>query len=246
MLAGLLLVSVIVSANEYQKYITDGNQAYQQKKYQQSVISYQKVIAAGYESADLYYNLGNAYFKMDSIPSAILFYEKALKLQPGDNDILFNLRIANNKIVDKIDLIPELFYLRYWKEARSCFSRDQWAIASIIGLALFLVFAAFYLLSRKILIRKAAFWTGLLCILFLIFSVIFSWQSKQLLKNQSAAIVFQEAVMVKSSPDINSMDIFVVHSGTKVVVEDKLGDWFKVSIANGSVGWVEAVTLRMI
>jgi len=245
-LTGLLLPFLSVTADNVSQMMQDGNKAYQDKKFNQAVIAYQKVISLGYESSGLYYNLGNAYFKMDSLPEAILFYEKARKLNPGDEDILFNLKIVNSKIVDKIDVLPELFYIRYWKEIRSYYSRDQWAVAGITGLILFLSFAGVYLLSRRLLFRKFAFWAGLAGFVFVIFSLVFSWQSHSNMKNQKEAIVFQDAVMVKSSPDSASTDIFVVHAGTKVRVEDKVGEWLKVSIANGSVGWVESLTLRMI
>jgi tetratricopeptide (TPR) repeat protein len=244
--ACLLFTFLTVRADNISQLMQDGNTAYQEKKYSLAAVNYNKVISQGYESPGLYFNLGNAYFKMDSLPEAILYYEKARKINPGDEDILFNLRIANSKIVDKIDVLPELFYIRYWKEIRSSFSRDQWAVSSIIGLSLFLGFIGVYLLSRKQILRKFAFWFGLAGFVFVIFSLVFSWQSNANLENQREAVVFQDAVMVKSSPDSGSMDIFVVHAGTKVRIDDKVGDWLKISISNGSVGWVEALTLRMI
>ncbi len=245
-LAMLLFPFLTSAANDPNQGLEDGNKAFQAKKYAEAVHQYQSVIQAGYESAALYFNLGNAYFKLDSLPQAVLYYEKARQLNPGDDDILFNLRIVNAKIVDKIDVLPELFYVKYWNQFRSYFSRDQWAVAGIAGLVIFLLLAGIYLLNRRPVIRKIAFWTGIVAFLFVVFAIVFSWQSHSNLQNEKEAVVFEDAVMVKSSPDKGSMDIFVVHAGTKVRVEDKVGDWLKIVIANGSVGWVESVTLRMI
>lgn len=245
-LASLLIPLCVSAAAAPAQLMEDGNKAFQEKKYNQAALNYLSVIREGYESSALYFNLGNAYFKMDSLPQAILYYEKARQLNPGDEDILFNLRIVNAKIVDKIDVLPELFYVRYWNQIRSYFSRDQWAIAGITGMVIFFVLAGIYLLNRRPVIRKFAFWTGVVAFVFVVFSVVFSWQSHSNLEREKEAVVFEDAVMVKSSPDKGSMDIFVVHAGTKVKVEDQVGDWLKIVIANGSVGWVESVTLRMI
>jgi tetratricopeptide (TPR) repeat protein len=222
------------------------NAEYQKKNYDKAIVSYEKILSAGQESAVLYYNLGNAWFKKNDLPRAILYYEKALKLSPGDADIQFNLKVANSRITDKIDVLPELFYKRWWKEARTLLSVDGWAIASLIFVLVFFGLLTIYLMVRPLMIRRAAFFSALFMMLFGVFSLIFAYQSYHLLINQREAIVFDPAVSVKSSPDEASTDLFMLHEGTKVRILDNVGDWYRVVIASGSDGWVSSQSLKVI
>ncbi len=235
-----------VIGNTLESIFEQANKDYKAKNYERAVQGYEKVLAGGMESASLYYNLGNAYYKQNQWAAAILNYEKARKLSPGDDDIQFNLRLANSKIVDKIESVPELFFYRWWKEARSQFSADGWAMVSILLCFLFFVFLTLYLLTKPRLLRKTSFWLALVLLGTFGLSMTFAHQSQQKKMSQKEAIIFQPAVNVKSSPDDNSVDLFIIHEGTKVNVTDDLGDWYKVVIANGSVGWVKADVLKLI
>lgn len=222
------------------------NAAYNNAYYEDAIKNYIKVIDSGFESADLYYNLGNAYFKSEDIPSAILYYEKALKLQPNDEDIQFNLQVANTKIVDKIEPVPVLFYKKWWRSIYNMFTANSWAKISVGGLILFVILLAFYLLSRLIRIRKMAFFTGLAILLLTLFAFAISLQKYQHLSNNREAIIFTPTITVKSSPNPNSVDLFVIHEGSKVELRDKVGSWYEIRIANGSVGWLPETALKII
>ena len=222
------------------------NNEYSKELYTNAVEHYLQIIDQGYESAELYFNLGNAYFKLDDIPSAILYYEKARKLDPNDEDINFNLNVANTKIADKIEPIPELFFQRWWRSVYNLFGANVWAKISVVGFILFFILLSFYLLSNFLVVRKVAFYTGVIIFFFTLFTFIVAYQKYNIIKHQKEAIVFTPTITVKSSPNLNSVDLFVIHEGSKVKIIEEVGGWYEIRIANGSVGWLPASSLKTI
>lgn len=222
------------------------NNEYSKELYTNAVEHYLQIIDQGYESAELYFNLGNAYFKLDDIPSAILYYEKAKKLDPNEKDINFNLNVANTKIADKIEPVPELFFQRWWRSVYNLFGANAWAKISVIGFILFFILLAFYLLSNFLVIRKVAFYAGVIIFFLTLFSFTVAYQKYHIIKNQKEAIVFTPTITVKSSPNQNSVDLFVIHEGSKVRIIEEVGGWYEIRIANGSVGWLPASSLKTI
>ncbi|MBE0647442.1 MAG: tetratricopeptide repeat protein [Bacteroidales bacterium] len=248
LLTGLMLVlfSSSLSAQDSQKLVADANQAYSDGIYTDAVTLYKQVIGQGYEAPELYYNLGNAYFKLNEMPQAILWYERAHRLDPGNEDISFNLNVANNKIADKIDPLPQLFYIRWYQAVVTLFPVNAWAVQTIVFFALTLTCITLYFSSRRLFLRKAGFWAGMLFIFLTLFTLLFSVSGYQSTKNLHEAIVFDPTITVKSSPDEKSIDLFVLHEGTKVQLLDKIGDWYEVRIASGSVGWLPAGALEEV
>lgn len=240
-----LITAFNVSADE-QANIDKANKAYMAGFYENSISIYEKIISGGMVSAELYYNLGNAYFKSNNLPPAILNYERALKLSPGDEDIIYNLGVANSRIVDKIDVLPELFYLRWWKSLKTWFSPNGWTLMGIGSFSLLFVMAALFLLSRSVSGRKLFFTAGVVILLINITSGIIAFQTYNESRLQNTAIVFTPTLPVKSSPDDSSIDLFVIHEGLKVTIIDRLGDWCEVRIMNGSKGWVKAANLKPV
>ncbi len=237
---------VSVSAQEPDSLFTMANQAYANEFYADAINQYQKILDEGYESADLYFNLGNAYFKTKDYPSAILYYEKAKKLDPRDEDIDFNLQVANSRIVDKIEPVPQLFLKRWWRSFINLFSTNTWSVIAISGFIVFFILFAFYLLSRLIRIRKFAFFTGLAILVITLLAFTVSYRKYQHARSDDAAIVFTPTITVKSSPNPNSVDLFVIHEGSKVQLLDKVGNWYEIRIASGSVGWLPAESVKKI
>lgn len=242
----ILLMSLFSFANADEKNIEQANKEYSEEMYDNAIELYKKIINNGYESAELYYNLGNSYFKLNDMPSAILYYEKAKKLAPNDEDIDFNLKVANNKIVDKIETVPVLFFHKWWKSIYNLFKVDTLAKISIIGFFMFFILISLYLLSKVLIIRKLAFWTGIIFFIITIFAITLSYQKYNSFNNRNEAIVFTSTITVKSSPNKNSVDLFVIHEGTKVNIIEKLGEWCEIKIANGSVGWLPVSSLKSI
>ncbi len=242
----LFFLSAVLSAQDYTALIDSAEAHYNSKLYNNAIADYQQVLDAGYESPALYFNVANAYYKAGDLPSAILFYEKALKLAPADEDILYNLEVARNQTIDKIEQVPELFHERWMKSVHNWLNADAWAVSSLVILLFLCLFIGLYFLSRRIGIRKLGFWGALIALLLFVVSFSIAQRKFQRLSSENTAIIFSPSVTIKSSPDKGSVDLFVLHEGAKVDLVDEVGQWYKIRIANGSVGWVEVGSLKKI
>ena len=225
-------------------WFEQANAAYNMGNYDSAKIIYEKILATDMESVPLYYNLGNAYYKMHEYPLAIYYYEKALKIDPSNEEVQTNLAIANHAIVDKIEPVPQSFIVRGWRNARASLSGNQWAWCSIVFFALLLVSLFLFLRSRKVGLRKLGFFAGLVFLLAFGLSVVFAAQLKVASEKQDQAILMMPTVTVKSSPSETSVDLFVLHEGTKVSILETADGWCKIKIANGSVGWLMEDSMR--
>ena len=228
------------SSEAYENWLVEGNAAYNEGNYDQALTLYGQIEEAGVESAALYYNMGNTYYKTKSFPMAILYYEKALKLDPGNEDIRVNLEIANMAVVDKINIIPQSFLARWWNSLKASFSADGWAWISLTVFGLLLLCLFIFLMSRHTGLRKAGFFVGLLMVVCLVFSVLFAFDQYRDMKHQDEAIVMSPTVTVKSAPSENGVNLFVLHEGAKVRIMDSMMDWKKIKIADGSLGYLPA------
>lgn len=227
-------------SESYKNWLIEGNAAYDEGNYEQALTLFGQIEEAGVESAALYYNKGNTYYKMKSYPMAILYYEKALKLDPGNEDIRINLEIANKAIVDEINVLPQSFIKRWWNGLRQSFSADGWAWVSVVMFGMLLLCLFVFLMSKRTGWRKAGFFVGLVAVVCLVLSLVFAIGQYRDLKVQDEAIIMKPTVTAKSSPSVNSVDLFVLHEGTKVRILDSAKDWNKIRIANGSLGWLQS------
>ncbi len=222
------------------------NKAYNHRLYDSAANNYQRILQQGKVSATLYYNLGNAYYKDNNVPLAILYYEKAKKLAPNDADINYNLSIANTMIVDKIDKIPELFFKKWWHYFYNLFNADVWAMLSIISFAVLVAFLGLFILGGGRKTKRIAFFFGLLFLFTSAVSFGLASQKYYYTKQHSEAIIFTPTITAKSSPSDSAVDLFVIHEGTKVSVLDKVDNWVKIKISNGSIGWLPSKSLKEI
>jgi len=233
-------------ADDNQILLDEANKVYNEGSFGEAAELYETVIKNGYQSAEVFYNLGNAYFKENNFSAAILNYEKAKKLKPNDDDINFNLSIANNRIVDKIETVPELFYMRWWNNLSYALTVDQWGLVSAGSFILLLLMALAFLLSQVVWLKKISFWIGMLFLVASISTYALANQKFNSFRKDHEAIVFTPTVTVKSSPTESSIDLFVIHEGTKVELIDHVGEWYEIKIANGSVGWVKTGDIEKI
>ncbi len=227
-----------VKAQSVDSLMMQADNAYNQGLYDSSVNLYNQVLNKHLESATLYYNLGNAWFKKGEIPHAILYYEKAKKLSPDDEDINYNLKVANSLIVDKIDTVPKLFFQQWWSYFYDLFGANQWAIILLVSWALLILFFGIFVFSGNRKRKKAGFFIGVLFLLLTIAGYALASQKYHHSISHNEAIVFTPTITVKSSPTQTAVDLFVIHEGTKVKVLDKVDNWVKIKIANGSIGWI--------
>lgn len=224
--------------------------AYRNQDYKRSIELYEEAVSQGVKenrvSAQLYYNLGNAYFRDNQLGKAILNYERALLLDPGDSDIRHNLRFANNRTVDRIAASGNLFLVNWIDSVRNLFSSNVWATIAIVLFLLFLLSVAVFLFVRILWARKTAFYTGIVLFIFMIIANSFSFRQKRERLRGDTAIVMVGAAAVNASPDVNSNQLFELHEGTKVKIRSSDGNWYEVEIANGSVGWTYEDNIEII
>lgn len=223
-----------------------GNELYMQKQYAMAEQYYSRIIQLGFESADLYYNLGNALYKQEKLAAAILYYEKGLILNPGDQDIKANLALANARIIDKIDAIPEFFVKRWINGLKGMFSPDTWAIMCIVLFVIGLTGFLIYYISSGYSFKKAAFITGVVFIILTVISATLMITRIRTIINKESAIIMSTSVTARSSPDDQSTNVFVLHEGTKVAITDSILNWKEIRIPNGNTGWVPEGSLEEI
>lgn len=225
-------------------------QAFRDKDYKESIALYEEIIAQGLQdmkvSAQLYYNLGNAYFRDNQLGKAILYYERALLLNPGDGDIRHNLKFAQNRTVDRIENTANLFLANWFNGVRNMYSSNQWAKIGILFFILFLACVGVYLFLNTLWARKSAFYAGILFFFLVITSNIFSFSQKKERIRRDTAIVMVGASTVNASPDANSSQLFELHEGTKVKIRNSDNNWYEIQIADGSVGWVKQQDVEVI
>ena len=222
------------------------NQLYAKAHYPEAVQAYQQILNQGYQSAVLYFNTGNAYYKMDDMPSAILYYEKAHKLAPDDQDIGINIQFANLKIADKIEPQPEFFVTRWWHSFILFLPVNKLAGLGVLffigGFALLI----WYLFTRSYILKKATFYVGVIAILAGIIYIFMANRQVSYFDGHHQAIVFSNSVIVKGSPDLNAKPLFVIHDGTKVDVNQKNQNWIEIQLPNGNTGWITVDNVKDI
>lgn len=240
----LLLLFLPLSGHAVTK--AEADSAYIRGQYQQAIKDYEMLLKQG-ASADLYYNLGNAYYRSENITRAVLNYERALLLSPGDRDIRFNLQIARAKTIDKIVPESEMFFFTWYRSLVNLMSVDAWAWTALIALALLIVLLLVYLFSDRIWLRKVGFFGGFVLLILFALSNLFAWQQKQDLLFRKGAIVISPSVTVKSTPAKNGTDLFILHEGTKVSITDgTMKGWMGIRIADGKEGWIESNMIEEI
>jgi tetratricopeptide (TPR) repeat protein len=208
---------------------------------------YENILANQGESADIYYNLGNSYYKMDNIAKAIVNYEKALVLNPADGDIRFNLELAQSKTVDKVTPMSEIFLVTWMKNLTDLMSEKGWAKMGITTFILMLSMLALYFFSKKIALKKIGFISAV-CLLFIcVLANIFASSQKNKAESHGEAIIMAPSVTVKSTPNDGGTDLFILHEGHKVTIKDNtMREWKEIQLEDGNVGWVPTSVIEII
>jgi tetratricopeptide (TPR) repeat protein len=226
--------------------LSKGNQLYTNAKYTDAVKTYEAIAAKGFESFDLYFNLGNALYKSNNITYAILNYERALKLSPGNEDALFNLEMAKKQVVDNIDLLPEPGFLRWWHEMISARPADSWGTHSLVSFFLFLLLFALFLFATNSRNKQITFWFAVLAIVYSLVTFSFGSSQRSKLVHHNSGVITERSVRMKGSPSESGTELFILHEGLSVQITDKLGDWIEIRLADGNKGWVKESALIRI
>ena len=243
-----LLLVMICFGGTSAKAVTKNNAdtEYQKGNYQQAIRDYEEILKNG-ESAEIYFNLGNAYYRTDNITKAVLNYERAHLLSPGDDDINFNLQFARSKTIDKITPQSEMFFITWYKSLVNFTSVDNWAKTGILCIVMALLLVLLYLFGPQLMLRKIGFFGGLAFFVIFLLSNLFAFQQKQALDNRTGAIIISPSVNIKKTPAKNSTDQFVLHEGTRVDIIDKgMTDWRCIRVGDGREGWIETKAIEEI
>jgi len=236
----LVIITANMSFASYQDdLVKKGNEFYQDKQYDKAIDTYQQVIHLGYEGTSLYYNLANSYYRDGKIGLAILYYEKALKLSPGDDDVIHNLTIANTKTVDKIDTLPKFFIFQWWEGFLAMLSLNGWMYAAYIFYLLLLGSIGLYFFAKGPSMQRYSFFSGLISLLLLILVAIPLIINLNRDLSIKSGVIVDPSATVKLAPDQTSNDAFIVHEGLKVRELDQVENWIKIRLQDGKEGWVQ-------
>jgi tetratricopeptide (TPR) repeat protein len=228
------LLFILLSFNSFagEALFNKANDLYSQENYTDAISIYDSILAEGLESSELYYNLGNCHYKQQNWSNAIWHYEKSLKLHSNKRTFQ-NLEIAKLKIIDKIEAIPELFYKTWWRYFISIFSTKIWQFLAILSVWILLTFRLTSQIKESKKGKNLAFLSFIaLTLLYVTHSSFNNNYTKK------EAIIFSSSIVVNSAPSKNSTDLFSLHSGSKVLIIDNIGDWINIRIANGNEGWI--------
>jgi len=239
-----LFSSVILSASYPQtptEAFARGNELYRKGQFQEALKEYESILAQGYVSADLYFNIGNSYYRLGKIAPAIVAYERANRLRPNDPDVLYNLKLVNLRTIDRIEAVPELFVFQWLRVLSGAIARETTTVLFAAGWSLFfLSLATMYAVRRSALVERVR-WLVLTGFLgSLVFGGMLGLQYWETNATKDQSIISAPAVTAKSSPDDQSMDAFVIHEGLKVRTSDRVGDWLKIILPDGKVGWIRS------
>lgn len=240
-------VSGMVQVPEIVVTKAQADSAYINNDFASAIHLYENILANQGESADIYYNLGNSYYKMDNIAKAIVNYEKALVLNPGNGDIRFNLELAQSKTVDKVTPMSEVFLITWFKSLTNTMSEKGWAKMGIVTFILMLLCLALYFFGKKIALKKIGFIAALCLLLVCILSNVFASSQKSKAQSHSTAIIMAPSVTVKSTPNEGGTDLFILHEGRKVNIKDNtMREWKEIQLEDGNAGWVPASVIEII
>ena len=240
----LYLFLLIFQISLAQTAFENGNQFYQKENYQSAISSYESIINTGKQSAELYFNLGNSYYKLHKVAPAIYNFEKALLLNPNDKDIQTNLDFARKMAIDDIKVMPKVGFNKLIQDVTANYHYDTWAWISVVFAFVFLLFFVGYYFSQTTLLKRI-FFTGMFVVLLGIsLSVASGIYEKNHYKNEKPAIVFTEIATVKSEPKATSSDAFILHEGTKVYVLENIANWKKIELTDETTGWIEADAIK--
>ena len=243
----LLFVFASVLAYGQETTKAQADSAYINNDYANAVYLYEDILANQGESADIYYNLGNSYYKMDNIAKAILNYEKALMLNPGNGDIRFNLELAQSKTVDKVIPMSEVFLVTWMKSLTNTMSEQGWSKLAIASFILTLLGLVLYFFSKKIAMKKIGFISALCLMLVCILANVFASSQKSKAQSHSSAIIMEPSVTVKSTPNEGGTELFILHEGRKVMIKDNtMREWKEIQLEDGNAGWVPASVIEII
>lgn len=242
----ILITLLFAQASFAQNAFEKGNELYRKGKYEEAAQAYESILKDKKESAEVYFNLGNAYYKLNRIAPSIYNYEKALLLNPNDKDVTVNLGFAQKMAIDDIKAVPKVGFTKMLYNITGSYHYDTWAWIAVAFASLCLLFFLGYYLAGTTLIKRIFFIGMFVSLLVIVISILSAVFVKSVTLKERPAIVFDEVVSVKSEPSKSAQDAFILHEGTKVFVTEEVDNWKKIELADDSVGWIESSAIKEV
>ena len=242
----LLLMAGILLAQDPQSLFQQANQAYRQQEFEKAAVLYQQILSQGYESRDVYYNLGNCYYRLNQVGQSVLYYEKALKLDPHDVDVRYNLELVNLKVIDRIEIPPRLFLFEFWDNLKNFYSLAQLTRLVVILFAMTILLVILWLFVKQYRLKRWLMSLAAILVFLTIFWSYLLFIQSHTFTEQRQAVVLVSSVTVRSAPDDSSTDVFILHEGVKVHLDELRSEWVKISLADGKSGWLRAESLAIV
>jgi tetratricopeptide (TPR) repeat protein len=244
----LFLLPVFVLANDVEKIFEEANELFKSNEFSTAIEKYESIEMQGFRSPELYYNLGNAYYKINKPGKAILNYERALLISTAESrsDIKYNLELARKSLTDEIEILPQFFLKRWKNNLRQLASSDAW---SILALLLFWIGVGGFVVWLKATSRqqkKIGFVAGVAIFILSTIPFYLAKDSSRMERSSSLAVIMATEVNLRSAPDEVSNSVFLLHEGTSVELLDQIGEWYKVKLLNGEQGWLPMETLEKV
>lgn len=229
-----------------QSLFEQGNQLYNDGKYAEAIDKYKAILDTENHSAELYFNLANAHYKLNHIAPSIYYYEKALKLSPKDQDIKNNLAFANNMTIDDIEVIPNAGFSKLIRNITDIMSFDSWAKLAVASVIMFVLIFLIYYFTYSTFKKRLAFITSNLFLFLAAISVAIAFHNYNLNKKDKPAIIFAQETVIKSEPNNRSQELFRLHEGTKVQIIDTINQWKEIKLTDGKTGWIENEDIKAL
>lgn len=226
--------------------LKQANDNYAAGNFETAAQQYEDIIANQGIAPELYYNLGNAYYRLDETAKAILNYERALRLRPNYKDAMVNLEFAQQKVTDNIVLTPSFFIKRWIEVIIKWLNTETWFYLSVITFVSGLAALLLFFFGSQVNFRRISFYGAVVLFGFSLLTLIFAISQKNQFEKHQHAIIMSGVVTIKSSPDRSGTDLFQLHEGTKVLLKTELGNWAEIEIGNGSLGWIEKKNIEQI
>ncbi|WP_418603726.1 tetratricopeptide repeat protein [Hwangdonia sp.] len=242
----LIFLLSVVSVAQNNVLFEEANTLYNQGKYAEAIDKYTAILETGNHSAELYFNLANAHYKLNNIAPSIYFYEKALLLSPHDDEIKNNMAFAKNMTIDAIDVVPESGISKFIKSTTNMMAYDVWAKISVALVLCFVILFLIYYFAYSTINKRLAFIGSLTSLFLMCVSLTFAFHKFNIDKKNKPAIVFAQESKVKSEPNSRSEESFRLHEGTKVQVLDTVNEWKKIKLADGKTGWISSNDIKLL
>ncbi|HZJ35145.1 MAG TPA: tetratricopeptide repeat protein [Gillisia sp.] len=242
----LLFICFFSLSAQNKDLFQEANTAYNEGNYSGAINNYERILENGETSAELYYNLANAHYKLSHIAPSIYYYEKALQLNPGDSDVKNNLEFAQRMLMDEIEEVPKTGLLKITNKLISVLSFNGWAWTAVIGSVLFAAFFLLYYFSNSSRRKRFFFTTSIIALIIMLSALIFAFQQQNYHKNSRFAIIFSEEAIIRNEPTLRSNEILMLHEGTKVKILETFQNWIKFELANKIQGWMDKSDVRFL